>query len=56
VKEGKPAECDTDLHKMVKSLQDVFGDRALEVATRQSELADEDSAAIWRRIVEMLGG
>ena len=41
---------------MILAIRETFGDRALEVARRQRDLADDETFAVWDRIVAGLGG
>jgi hypothetical protein len=47
-------EDDAQLHAFTQSMQEIFGDRALEIALRQFELADATSAATWKAVVDRL--
>jgi hypothetical protein len=39
---------------MIEALREAFGDRALEVARRQLELAEGAASIVWERIVAAL--
>jgi hypothetical protein len=47
-------EDDAQLRVFVQSMQEMFGDRALAIASRQFELADATSAATWKVVVDRL--